>query len=359
MGTFLTFGKLALGYEDSFGKVLAGSTGKGARTLWQEAGASGAKGTKRIANFVNNMDKEVLRFDSKMSLSDDVFDKKTLKAIRKSGKNNKTFYEKFINLVESKPSKEKIATFLSENGITEVKESRGFFKSIKGFFTGDKAKMIKADDIAATAAEKIPKALAKDAEKLTTGSIKSAKGFKGIFKALKGKGGTIGIALTLGFEAFAIGKAFIVGEGKDEYGRSKGGHVKEGLKQVGRSGFNVSGFTAGAAAGAVIGSVLPIAGTGIGAIVGGLCGFVGGMIGGSIGDKIGVKVFGKSAIDKIEEAEEAKEAELKQQRLDHASQVKNSIISAKEASDAKERAAELQQQRLDHASQIRNLNTVM
>lgn len=301
MGTVLTFLNLALGKEDSFGRVLAGSTGKGAKTLWQEAGSGGAKGFKKVSNFVHLADTHVENFDKNMNLASDVFDKGTLKALRKSGKTNREYYNKVIDFVKNPHSKEEIAKFLKENGINEVKESRGLFKSIKAFFTGKKATISSVDDIAKNAAQNLEKALGKDAGKAAEGALKSTKGLKGLFKGLKGKGGTIGIILSVGFEAIDMIKA-----------------IKNGdpLQQLGRSSFNLAGFASGAAAGAALGTLIPIpvAGSAVGAVVGGLCGFIGGMLGGAVAGKAGEKVFGKSIADKKEEAAEKQAEALEQQK---------------------------------------------
>lgn len=309
MGAISNFFNLALAHEDSYGRVMAGSTGKGARTLWADSANKSLDGSNRVARFINLSKNEVGRFDKGMELASDVFDSKTLKALRKSGKTNKEYYNKVINFLEGKgggkPTEEEIATFLNNNlkdkfKTNGIKESRGFFKSIKTFFTGgEKAKFRNVEQIAKESAEKLAKPIAGETGEIAGKVAKTAAKsniFKSLFKSLKGKGGTIAIALSVGFEAFNIVKAII---NKDNV-----------AKQVGRSTFNLAGFAGGAAAGAAIGSIIPIAGTAVGGFVGALIGFVGGMVGGSLAGKAGEYFFGKSKSDLIAEQKEKQQEAL-------------------------------------------------
>ncbi len=296
MGTIYSFLNLALAQEDNFGKVLAGSTGKNAKELWKNS-AQGANNTRgRISNFIKATDAEVLKLDKSMSLASDVFDKGTLKAIRKSGKTNKEFYTKLVDLFSDPKNikEDDIAKLLKDSNITQVKESKGIIKKITSAIRGDKAVVNSADDITAKAMQKLGDVVKTSADDAVAGSAKAGKGF---LKSLKGKGGSLGIALSVLFEIPEIVKAFKNGDG---------------MKQVGRSTISVAGFSAGAAAGAAIGSVIPVAGTAVGALVGGLCGIVGGMIGGSISNKIGNALFGKSIADKKQEQQEAQEQAMAQ-----------------------------------------------
>lgn len=311
MGSVSTFLNLALGQEDTFGKVLGGSTGKGARTMWREAKASSTGLPETFSNFVNLSKENVEKFDKNMNLAQDLFDKKTLKALRKSGKTNKEFYNKLIDLCDSnggKLSKENVLKFLKENKISQVKESRGFFGTLKGIVTGNKAEMRSIDKIAESVAAK---SAAKSAE--TTAEKSIIKGGSKLFKSLKGKGGTLGIILSVGLEGIDIFKAY------------KNGDC---AKQVGRSAINLGGFAAGAAAGAAIGSIIPVAGTAVGGIVGGICGFVGGALGGSAASWIGKKIFGESIADQKEEAQEQQEklAEEQQQNAQQYAQFDPNLI---------------------------------
>ncbi len=291
MGTISTFLNLALGQEDSFGKVLAGSTNKNAKVLWKEAGSEGLKGTKRFAKFVENASEQVGRFDRTMNLASDVFDKQTIKAMKQTAKTNKNFSTTMLNLFE-KISKGEIKP---DDIAAEVK------KLINTDTAAKMANKLNVDDVAAKAAEKlvtkqssgqIGKILASNADNVAVDAAKASK--KGIFNSLKGKGGTIGIVLTVAFELPEIIKAFKNGDG---------------VQQIGRSTLSVGGFAAGAAAGAAIGSVIPVAGTAIGAVVGGLAGIIGGMVGGAAANKAGEAIFGKSiAEQKEEQAEKQQEA---------------------------------------------------
>lgn len=282
ISTAYDFAKLTLAQEDAFGRVLAGATGKGGKTLWKTA--KQADGST-ISNFIKAASKEVDAFEKTMDLTSSAFDKSTIKAIKKAGKNNKDFYQKMTELFSKGNVDEKaVKSFLEKNGITEVTQKTGFFKKIGNLFKkgGSEAVIKSTDDIAKSAVNGLD-----DVAKAAT------KSSKGIFSKLKGKGGTIGIALTAIFELPIIVKAFKNGDG---------------LQQIGRSTLNIGGFAAGAAAGAAIGSIIPGAGTAVGAVIGGIAGFVGGMLGGSIGDKVGEKIFGKSIESQKEEAALAQES---------------------------------------------------
>lgn len=274
MNTVSKFLNLALGQEDSFGKILGGSSGKGMRTMWKDAGANGLKGTAKFSKFVDLADQHVKEFDKAMNLASDVFNKKTLgkdtlKALKKESKTNKAFAQKIVELYKQASSK------------TLTPES---LKKIFGNTISSKA-----DDIAASAVKSLEK----------TATETTGKGIGKLFKSLKGKGGTLGIIFTVAFELPELIKAFKNGDG---------------LQQIGRSSFNIAGFAGGAAAGAAIGSVIPVAGTAVGAIVGGLCGLVGGMAGGAVTSKIAESIFGKSIADKKEELAQKQQKSLAQQQ---------------------------------------------
>lgn len=265
MGTIGTALKLILGCEDSLGKVLAGSTGQGAKTLFRNAEG---KGLKKVANFIHLTDKEVKLFDQSHALASDLFsksgvDKKALKAIQKDGKNFKSYSQKIVEMFKASKA---------EGGLTKGKVAEIFGDSIKN-------------------PEAIEKAALKAAETETEAVAKT--GLKGlgskIGKAFKGKGGTIGIALTALFELPTLIQAFKNGDG---------------AQQVGRSSFNIAGGAAGAALGAAIGSVIPVAGTAIGGAIGLLAGIIGSIAGYSLADKAGTALFGKSIEAKKEEAAE-------------------------------------------------------
>ncbi|MDD3237783.1 MAG: hypothetical protein PHV37_06765 [Candidatus Gastranaerophilales bacterium] len=270
MGTVINALRMTLGQEDSFGRVLSGATGKNAKELWKAAKTTDGS---TIKNFINTTSKEVDSFEKILSHTDEVFkgvDKSVIKTIKKGGKTNNAYFQKISEFFNKTIGK-------SGDDVAKIaKETFGI--------SDDVAKIVakNSDDVAKMAAE-------------ATG-----KSAKGLFKSLKGKGGTLGIALTAAFELPDIVKAFKNGDG---------------VKQIGRSALSVGGFAAGAAAGAAIGSVIPIAGTAVGGIIGGLCGLVGGMLGGSASEKIGNKIFGKSIQDQKEEAQAAQQEALAQQQI--------------------------------------------
>ncbi len=284
MGAVGNLLKLAFASEDSFGRVLTGATRRGARTLWSESTGSGLK---KVGSFINNSSDEVLAFDKTMKLASDVFDSRTLKAVRKSSKTYKEYFNKITDLFKAgNPDEAAIKKFLSQNGIESVK-SKGFIKNAWAKLTGKTIATSSADDITKVAVEK-----------LAVNGTKQASKAKGLFKALKGKGGTVAILLNIAFEIPAIIQGFKNGDG---------------FKQIGRSALNMGGFAAGAAIGAAIGSVIPVAGTVIGGIVGGLSGIIGSMLGGAVTKKIGDSLFGKSIQEQKEEVAEVQEEAIKKQ----------------------------------------------
>ncbi len=290
MGAILRLTKMALANEDSLGKVFAGSSGRGIRTLLNESSAGGTiKGLDRFKNFVNLTETEVKNFDKAVNLASDVFNKKSvgksvLKEIKKDGSkfggSYKSYNQKLVNMYNA----------ASDGSLDGTKLSKIFGKEIQN-----------ADDIAKSAVK-----AAKETG-LESG-IKAAEktGLKGIFskagKFLKGKGGSIAIALSVAFEIPEIIKGFKNGDG---------------IQQIGRSGINLAGFAGGAAAGAAIGSVIPVAGTAVGAVIGGLCGIIGGMVGGAVSEKVGTSIFGKSIAEQKEEVAEqqAQQAASLQEQL--------------------------------------------
>lgn len=111
-----------------------------------------------------------------------------------------------------------------------------------------------------------------------------------IASKLKGKGGSIAIAISLALEIPTIIQAFKNGDG---------------LQQLGRSAIGMGGMAAGAAIGSAIGSIIPGAGTVIGGLIGGALGIVGSIFGGEAAKKAGDAVFGKSIQEQKDEAAEA------------------------------------------------------
>ncbi len=102
-------------------------------------------------------------------------------------------------------------------------------------------------------------------------------------KALKIAGKSlplIGVLSVLVFDVPNVIKSF------NNYGAG------EGIKETGRTAFNLAGFAAGTALGATIGSGLPIIGTIIGGIVGGIAGGFAGKL-----------IFGKAKVDTQSEIE--------------------------------------------------------
>ena len=276
--------KMALANEDSLGRVLVGSTGKGIKTIAKEAASSGETKSQVFKNIVNLTEQEVKRFDEAQSLASDVFNKKAIgkdlyKSIKKDGKTAKSFSNKMVELYDAAKSGD-----LDGSKINKI-----FGKELSN-----------ADDLAKAALKSVKKEAAEEAAE---GAVKVAtkSGIKGIFSKagnfLKNKGGTIAIFLNIAFELPELIKGFKNGDG---------------LQQVGRSSFNIAGCAAGAAAGAAIGSVLPIAGTAIGGIIGGLCGIAGSMIGATVANKAGNAIFGKSIADQKAESAEVAETEAAQ-----------------------------------------------
>lgn len=273
MGTIGTVLKLALAKEDAFGRVLAGSTGKGIRTLVKDAKTAKLAGEGGIfKNFAKLANSEVDTFTKLGKTIDDLqLDKATLKSLKKSSGNMKTFWKNMQRVVDgedvskvfskaSAETTEALAKKMVKGSADELVEAGVKTATKKGIFA-------KAGE---AISKKIP-ALGK----------------------LKGKGGTIGIILSLAFEIPSIIQAFKNGDG---------------LQQIGRSALNLGGAAAGAAAGAAIGSIIPGAGTVIGGIIGGALGFVGSILGADVSKKAGDAIFGKSIQEQKEEAAAAQEA---------------------------------------------------
>ena len=278
MSTVGTVLKLALAREDAFGKVLAGSTGRGIRTLVKEAKAAKLAGEGGILkNFAKLADLEVDKFESLTKTIDKYnLDKKTLSALKKSSKNMKNFTKNIQRVIDgedaatvfskaSTESVEELTKKMAKGGADDVLENLGETAAKKGIFSR----------LGADIAKKFPK-LAEFGSKF------------------KGKGGSIAIALSLVFEVPAIIQAFKNGDG---------------LQQIGRSAINMGGMAAGAALGSAIGTFIPIpiVGTTVGAIVGGALGFIGSMICGDVAKKAGDAIFGKSIQDQKDEAAAAAE----------------------------------------------------
>lgn len=263
MSTIGTALKLVLGCEDTLGKVLAGSTGKGVRALFEEAGGS-------ISKFVHLTDNEVRAFEAANELATDVFakakvDKNVIKGIQKEGGNYSAYYQKLVKMAEAAKA---------EGGLTPDALKKIFGENIEK----------NADDIVAAAAKSGETAVVEEGAK---GGIKALGSKIGSF--LKGKGGTIAIGLSVLFELPSIFQAFKNGDGG---------------QQIGRSVLNIGGCAAGAAAGAAIGSIIPVAGTAVGAVVGFLAGALGGMAGSFVAQKAGNALFGESIEDQKEAAAE-------------------------------------------------------
>jgi len=255
--------KLTLGCEDSFGRVLAGSTDRGIRTIVKDAQAAKLAGKGSVfKNFVNIANSEVDTFTSMTKAIDDLhLDKSTLKSLKQSSGNMKTFWKNMQRVLTG------------EDAATVFKNASDATESLASKVTSSASKALVAEG-AETVAKEGAEVVAK-------------KGLKGVLGKLKGKGGTIGIILSLGLEIPAIVQAFKNGDG---------------LQQIGRSALNLGGAAAGAAAGAAIGSIIPGAGTVIGGIIGGALGFIGSMFGADLSKKAGDAIFGKSIQDQKDEA---------------------------------------------------------
>lgn len=272
MGTVSNVLRLTLGQEDALGRVFAGSTGRGLKTLYREARA--AEGST-FKNLVEKTATEVDRFTSMTSEIDKLkLDKSTLKALKKSSGNMKTFWQNMKQVIVDKKSVSEVFTKASSE-TTEALAKKIATSTDDLVEQGAKTGLF--SKIGAAITKKIP-ALGK----------------------LKGKGGTLGIVLAAVFEIPTIIKAFKNGDG---------------LQQIGRSTINMAGCAAGAAAGAAIGSIIPGAGTLIGGLIGGVLGFAGSILGGDVAKKVGDGIFGKSIEEKKEEAAavEAQTAETQTQ----------------------------------------------
>ncbi len=273
MGTIGTVLKLALAKEDAFGRVLAGSTGRGIRTLVKDAKAAKLAGEGGIfKNFAKLANTEVDTFTKLGENIDKLnIDKATLKSLKKSSGNMKTFWKNMQRVIDGEDVSKVFTKASAETTEALAK------KMVKGG----------ADDLIEATAETAAKKgiFAKAGEAIT-------KKIPALGK-LKGKGGTIGILLSLAFEIPSIIQAFKNGDGP---------------QQIGRSALNLGGAAAGAAAGAAIGSIIPGAGTVIGGIIGGALGFVGSIFGADLSKKAGDAIFGKSIQDQKDEAAAAQEA---------------------------------------------------